>query len=73
MSRYILQPSDKEGYFVCTDQENKIVCVFENHNYNENQEFRMIEDFDPANFQRLAEIAREMGDWLRENHYDKIF
>ena len=73
MQRYILQNSEKENYFVCTDTENLIVCTFENHNFNDNQRFTTLENFDPNNFMQLAKFAREMGDWLRANHYEKIF
>lgn len=73
MERYIIQPSEQEGYFVCTDQINKIVCKFEEHSFNDNQSFRLLEDFDSVNYKKLAELSREMGDWLRLNHYEKIF
>ena len=73
MERYILQPSEKEGYFVCTDQLNLIVCAFEAHKFNDNQKFSLLENFDTANYMQLARLFGEMGDWLRENHYDKIF
>jgi hypothetical protein len=71
--RYILQPSEKLNHWVCTDQENKIVCVFENHKFNETQKVTTLEDFNPDNFMKLARYMREMGDWLRDNHYEKIF
>jgi hypothetical protein len=71
--RFIIQKSEKPGYWVCTDTDNKIVCVFEQGNYNDNQEFTTLEDFNPADFMQMARFAREMGDWLRENHYDKLF
>ena len=70
---YTVQPSEKPNYWVCTDTVNLIVCVFENQNFNDNQTFTTLEDFNPANFLKLAELNRLMGDWLRENHYDKIF
>ena len=73
MERYLLQQSDKPGHWVCTDQENLIVCVFKEHQFNETQEMTTLENFDPNNFMKLATYMREMGDWLFENHYDKIF
>lgn len=72
MERYIMQPSDTPNHWVCTDQTNGIVCVFEAHRFNDTQKFTMLED-SKASANELATIAREMGDWLRENHYDKIF
>ena len=73
MSRFILQPSSKASDWACTDTENKIVCVFEEHKFNDAQKFTTLEDFDSTKFMKLATIAREMGDWLRDNHYEKIF
>ena len=71
--RFILQKSEKPEYWVCTDKENSIVCVFENHNYNDNQEFTILEDIETPDALALAKAVREMADWLRDNHYDKIF
>lgn len=48
-------------------------CVFEEHKFNDTQKFTTLENFDPANFMYMTRYLREMGDWLRENHYDKIF
>ncbi len=73
MDRFIIQKSTKSGYTVCTDLENKIVCVFENHNFNENQKFTTLEDFDYTNANKLATYTREMGDYLFKNHYNLIF
>lgn len=73
MNRFILQPGENPGYWVCTDQVNKFVCVFEDHKFNGTQKTTLLEDFDPKNYMKLAQITREMGDYLRENHYEKIF
>lgn len=73
MSRFILQPSEKPGYWVCTDTVNKIVCVFRNKAFNEDQNVASLEDFNPINLMFLASLMKQMGDWLRENHYEKLF
>ena len=73
MSRFIVQPGENPGTWVCTDQANKVVCIFEDHKFNDSQNFTMLEDFDPKNYMKLAQIAREMADYLRENHYEKVF
>lgn len=73
MNRFILQESEKLNHWVCTDQINKIVCVFEYHKYNDTQKFTLLEDFNDKNLMELARFAREMGEWLRLNHYDKVF
>ncbi len=74
MERFILQPSElKPGAWVCTDTENMIVCTFENHKFNDTQKMNMLEDFNPDNYMKLARIMRELGDWLNENHPEKVF
>lgn len=72
MERYIIQPSPDVNFWVCTDKENGLVCKFEQGNYNENQQFTLLED-SSLNVMKTAALAWEMGDWLFENHYDKIF
>lgn len=71
--RYLLQPSDSAGLWVCTDTENLVVCVFKNKDFNESQTITLLEDFNPANVTELATILREMADWLRANHYNTLF
>lgn len=73
MTRFILQHSSKPNHWACTDTENKIVCVFEEHKFNDTQKFTVLEDFDSSKFMKLATIARDMGDWLNSNHYDIAF
>lgn len=73
MERFILQPSEREGFLVCTDQVNLLVCTFQTHKFNDTQEITQLENFNPANFMNMARYLREMTDWLREQHYDKVF
>lgn len=74
MDRFILRQSEfKPGFWVCTDTVNLINCTFEDHNFNDNQDFQLLNNFDPSKYMDLAKFSREMGDWLRANHYDKIF
>jgi len=73
MERFILQQSEKADHWVCTDTENCIVCVFQKGKFNDTQKFEMLEDFNPDNFSQLSKIMSDFGNWLRENHYDKIF
>lgn len=68
----IEQSKNKPNHWVCSDFENKIVCIFENGKFNETQKYDVLEDVDLSPVE-LAKIAREMADWLRNNHYDKIF
>lgn len=71
--RYDIKKSEsKPGYWVCSDFENEIVCIFKDENYNGDQEFNWLGSGLPS-ASDAARIARDMADWLRENHYDKIF
>lgn len=70
--RFILQKSqNKAGYWVCSDIINNIVCIFKEKEFNETQEFTLLDDI-PANPQKLAELVNDMGKWLRDNHYKII-
>lgn len=73
-NRFILQPSKKHpGSWVCTDTKNGIVCIFKEHLYNDTQDFTFIDTMQNPDALAVARMMREMGDWLRANHYDKIF
>lgn len=72
MGRYIIQQSDTPDYWICTDQENGLVCKFQQGNYNKNQQFTLLED-STASAIDLARLAKDMADWLRKNHYEKVF
>lgn len=69
--RYIIQPSESPNYWVCTDQENGLVCKFEQGNFNIAQEFTFLEDTKLSAIE-IASAVGEMGYWLAENHRDKI-
>jgi Predicted transcriptional regulators len=74
MDKYSLKQSEsKPGYWACSDFENKIVCIFEDGNFNGNQKTEYLDDKARLSVDELARAVREMADWLRENHYDKIF
>lgn len=77
MERFILQKSaTQENWWVCTDTEYNIVCRFENHRFNDTQEFTLLDgDTFGTKEEALAYATylREMADWLRDNHYDIVF
>jgi len=73
MERFILQESVLSNHFICTDTINGVVVIFEVHKYNETQSFEILEDIEAPDALKLAKIANEMGDWLRSNHYNKLF
>ena len=71
--RFIIQKSENPDKWVCTDTVNNIVCIFENGNFNNTHKFSILEYLNPANYMGLSKISKEIADWLKENHYDKIF
>lgn len=70
-NRYTLTRTNKPMQWRCCDFENLISCVFEEHKFNETQEFDVSET--PLEPLELPKVLREMGDWLGDNHYEKIF
>lgn len=70
-TRFLLQESEKENHFVCADILNNTVVVFEKNRFNESQQVTFLNDVE-LSAGTLATILREMGDWLAENHKDKI-
>lgn len=73
--RFKIEPSQlHEGWWVCTDTENLLVCTFEEHRFNERQKFTNLEGEDEMFTSMEAvmnnlKIMREMSDWLAVNHY----
>jgi hypothetical protein len=71
--RFTLEKSKvNPGHWICADTKNGIECTFKEKYFNESQEFSFAKDTKP-DVKQLARAAREIGDWLRENHYEKIF
>lgn len=67
----MIQPSQTQPHgWVCTDRENGIVCRFTEHEFNETQQFSILDDMPKPDALRLARMVREMADWLRSNHYN---
>ena len=71
MARFKLEPviGLSDHYFV-EDTQSGILCMFEAHKFNETQKFTNLPKTD---LEKVPTIMRELGDWLRENHYDKVF
>jgi len=69
MERFILQQSQtRPTGWVCTDTENGIVCIFDEHKFNETQQFTILNDIENPDANKLARAVREMADWLVLNH-----
>lgn len=74
MERFVIQKAQQvaDGW-VCTDTENGIVCRFKDHQFNETQQFTLLENIPQPDALAVARMMREMGDWLSEHHRDKVF
>jgi hypothetical protein len=46
---------------------------WEEHEFNDTQEVTMLDDIPSDRYAEVAHWMTEMGEWLRENHYDLIF
>lgn len=69
--RFLLQGSaDRKGWVV-TDKDYGVVVTFRNHRFNATKKITFLNDI-PTDHLVVARILREMGDWLGENHKDKI-
>ena len=69
--RFLLQGSaDRKGWVV-TDLDYGVVVTFRNHRFDTTKKITFLDD-KPADHLVVARILREMGDWLGENHKDKI-
>ena len=75
LSRFSLQKSKyKPEHWVCTDTENGIVCIFENHKYINTRKFTFLDNV-KVNKQTsldLAKIVLEISHFLEKNHNEKI-
>lgn len=72
MERFILQPSQEQGFWVATDTVNGIVIKFREHQFNETQQTTLLncDTFRTAEEAlAVATYMKDIADWLRENHY----
>jgi hypothetical protein len=75
MDRYVIQPSGtRPNSWVLTDVENNVVIRFKQGAYNETQEVTFLEDNVALTHTplELAQILREMGEWVYNNHKELI-
>lgn len=72
--KYLLQKShDVEFGWVLTDTENGVVCRFIEGDFNGSQKYTVLNDIKKEDAGKLARVAKEMADWLAENHYEIVF
>ena len=73
MERYEIEKiNTMPDMYIVSDKQTETYCLFEKGKFNETQEFRNYTRR-KYNAQELATICKEMGNWLRINHYDKLF
>lgn len=73
MNRFLLKKGKQVGAWVCTDLENKIVCQFEEHNFNGSQKITFLENNTlEMDALAIARAMREMADWLYANHKELL-
>lgn len=72
MKRFIIQESEKANHYVVTDQTNSVVIVFEKGDFNGTSKITELEDFYCNDVMKIARQMREVGEWLYQNHKDKI-
>ena len=73
--RFILQPSQEPGFWVATDTINGIVVKFKHQQFNDTQQVTLLngDTFKTeAEAVKVATYLRELSDWLRDNHYNKV-
>ena len=69
MSRFKID-EPQEGLYIVEDTDTGLLCMFEKGKFNETQDFRNIPQENPM---QIPTLMRELGDWLAENHRDKLF
>jgi hypothetical protein len=71
---FILQKGIEPNTWCCTDTLHEIVCTFKNGKFVETHKFTMLEDPDELITEQVQITAcQDIVDWLRDNHYDKLF
>lgn len=73
--RFTLQPAQEPGFWEATDKEHSIVVKFREHLFNETQQITLLngDTFKTADeAMKVATYLRELSDWLRDNHYNRI-
>ena len=71
--RFIIQRSQKQKHgWVATDLDYKVVVTFTEHQFNDTKRVTFLEDA-PTDYLVRARVMSEIGDWLSENHNEKLF
>ena len=77
--RYTIRRLWRKGWWRCEDTEHGMTFDWLEHHFNDQNEARMSEECRKAISKEaqpellIAQWLQEMGDWLRENHPEKVF
>lgn len=73
--RYLIQKSETDPlWWVVTDTEAQVVCRFKEGEFNDTQQFTVLNDIHSKDEAlKLAGVVKGIADWMRENHYELIF
>lgn len=71
MSRYIFSPHEsRAGWYSVLDSNSGIRCDFEEHLFDETQEFTLPDDL-PADPEFISRLMRELGEWISLHRYSE--
>ena len=76
MEKYIVQRASTPGWWVATDNENEVVVQFEHGHYDNTREVTLLNGDALSSEKEAVKVTtylRELGDWLRDNHYEKLY
>lgn len=76
MEKYIVQRGSTPGWWVATDNENGMLVQFEQGHYDDTRKVTLL-NCDALSSEKeamkMATCLRGLGDWLRDNHYEKLY
>ena len=76
MEKYIVQRASTPGWWVATDNENGVVVQFEHGHYDNTREVTLLNGDALSSEKEAMKVTtylRELGDWLRDSHYEKLY
>ena len=76
MEKYIVQRASTPGWWVATDNENGMVVQFEHGHYDDTRKVTLLNGYALSSEKEAVKVAaylRGLSDWLRDNHYEKLY
>ena len=72
MERFIIDESFTKDGWVCTDQKTGLICHFKIGEFDDTRRFAFQHGVDKPDVPTAEKTWKEMHDWLKENHPEKI-